>query len=102
MTVRYVVVDDLTNEYGRGGPAGANAGPLFNDQLNDIGDTPVNFVAVAGGLTMTASNPIDIKIGGREIYEGPSRDFQRNLVQNRIDFNYPISNMVVKIRNWNL
>ena len=102
MAWRVVVINDETNEIGRGAVVTQGVGNLFDDQLSDIGGTEVTEVPFAGAIVINTTKPIDIHLGGRKVYEGVNRDFQRNIAQNRIDFNYPIKNILVDIRVWNV
>ena len=93
---RYLVVDQETGDYKRGGPA-TGVGALFYDQDYDTG--PGGQTEFTVTATIKTGSLIDVFCNGIKQREGAGNDFQRNVLLNKIEFNSNIpQNAWVQIR----
>lgn len=84
---RYLTIDDVTGKAKLGAQA-SGSGPLYVVEDFDTGPSgQTNFTLAQAFLSQTL---IIVMINGIEMREGVSKDFQRNVALNRIEFNYNI------------
>jgi hypothetical protein len=99
MADRYVVVDDTTGKYKRGGAVGGGGSASYSDEDFDVGGGGQTNFTTSG--TVGALTKIDVYINGVLKREGSTQDWQRNTGLNRIEFNFTVlANAWVRIRFW--
>lgn len=92
MAFKHLLVDDTTGKYKRGSAPGSGT-----DQDFDIGAGGVVEVTVSADLTVTTS--IDVFINGKLTREGATKDWTRDIVNDKILFNYTVpENAWVRVR----
>jgi hypothetical protein len=92
---RYLTVDDTTGKRKLGGVVGTIAAPV--DEDFDIGGGGA--VQVILSNTISAPQKIDVLRNGQMLREGPTADWQRDVILNKITFNYTIpQNAWIRVR----
>lgn len=95
MADRYLIIDDVTGKKKRGGAIGAGSVPV--DEDFDIGGGGAVEVVLAN--TISAPQKIDVMRNGQMLREGPTADWQRDVILNKITFNYTIpQNAWIRVR----
>lgn len=97
MALRYLLIDDTTGKHKRGSAFGSLAAPV--DEDFDVGGGGVTEVTLAN--TITAPQKIDVLVNGQILREGASYDWQRDVILNKITFNYTVpQNAWIRVREY--
>lgn len=97
MALRYLIVDDATGRVKRGSAIGAGSEPSDEDFTIGVGGATEVVLASA----ITSPQKLDVFVNGKMEREGASFDWQRNVAEQKITFNYTIpQNAWVRVRRY--
>lgn len=98
MADRYLIIDDVTGRQKRGGAAGIIASEPV-DQDFDIGAGGVTQVVLSSAIT--SLQKIDVFVNGMMEREGATYDWQKDVANTKITFNYTVpQNAWVRVRRY--